>query len=321
MKALAIEGDGPDAHWALRTLPDPQPAPSELLIRVMAVGLNRADLRFSRDHYGNTNGVAGGEMAGVVLAVGAECVGFSPGDRVMALAPGCFAELVALDHRLVLQVPQGMEWVEAAAIPAAYITAHDALMRLGGLRPGAAVLVQGATSSVGLAALQLARHFGAVCLLAVARSAAKLAVLQAHFDVGLTADQSWPELVLDATSGNGVDLVFDLVGGEALHGNLACTALQGKIVAVGRLGGSQATLDLDLLAFRRISLIGTTFRSRTVEERVATVRRFEQEALPAITAGTVRPVIDAVYGVAGAEQARSRLEDGRHVGKIVLTFT
>lgn len=321
MQALVIEGEGFQGKWTLKTLPDPTPSAGELLIRVKAAGLNRADLRFEHQHYGGTNRIAGGEVAGIVETVGADCGDFVPGDRVMALAPGSFAEKTIVDHRLAIRAPKNIGWIQAAAIPAAYITAHDALVRLGKLQCGQSLLVQGATSGVGIAALQIAQHIGADPVVAVARSAEKMEALAQFADFSFDAQSAWPEEILAETGGRGVDLVLDLVGGATTPGHLSCTAIQGTIVAAGRLGGAATSIDLDLLALRRLTLIGTTFRSRTLAERADVARRFERDMLPAITSGAIEPIIDAVFPLSSADDARKHLSEAHRPGKVVLDLS
>lgn len=318
MRAILTEEEGARGAWALTSVAEPRPGPGELLVEVKAAGLNRADLQPAVGHH---RGVAGAEMSGVVVEVGESSVGFEVGERVMALAPGCFADRITIDHRLAVPIPDSLGWVEAAALPAAYMTAHDALTRLGRIKPGMSVLVQGATSGVGVAALQLARFFGAGRLLGVARSAERLAIVAPLLDTAIVFDARWAEEVLAATDGQGAALIFDLIGASALPGHLSCAAQGGVILAVGRLGGAEAAIDLNQLALRRLTIIGTTFRSRTTDERAEVARAFAREVLPAVLDGRIKPIIQAVYPLADAAEARKRLAEGRQVGKIILDFS
>lgn len=320
MRALVIDDTGQAPRLVLRELAPPEPGAGELLVRVHMAGVNRADLALSRHHYAdNPLGIAGSEMAGEVIGIGPGCSGFVVGDRVLALAPACHAEQVCIDHRLALHVPEDMDWRTAAALPAWYMTAHNALLAEGRLRPGEAVLVQGATSGVGIAAVQVAKCLGAAKVIGVARSVEKLRGLASYgLDLALPADPSWPDAALSATDGRGVDLVIDMVGGGALDGNLRSAAVRGRIVAVGRLGGASDTLDIAALAFKRVQLLGVTFRSRSVEEKAEIAQAFAAAVLPWASEGRVRPLIDRVYPLSDAEAAQAHVRRNAHFGKVLL---
>lgn len=320
MRALTTNEEKGSVAWAMRDVAEPSPATGEMLVRVVTAGLNRADLRLRADHYGDGREIVGGELAGVVLQVPSGCDRFSPGDRVMGLAPNAFAERVAVHPGLMLRVPDSIDFIEAAAVPAAYFTAHDALTRLGQLTFGQAVLIQGATSNVGIAAARLARYLGGRQIIAIGRSTEKLAALSRYFDVALPSDSDWPSKVVEATGGRGVDLVIDLVGGYTVNQHLACTALQGRIVAVGRLAGGQASIDLDALATRRLTLVGTTFRTRTLEERAAVVSAFERAVPELFGTDGIRPDIRAIYRPTEPDEAWQALASGNASGKIVFQF-
>lgn len=320
MKAVVIEESDAGARLVLRSVAEPRPGPDELLVRVMAAGINRADLALSNNaHVTNPLRIAGGEMAGEIIEIGSACCGFSIGDRVMGLASGCYAEQVCIDHRLAIRIPDKIDWKIAASLPTWFMTAHNALVAEGNLRRGEVVMVQGAASGVGIAAVQLARHLGASRVIGVARSPTKLEGLkQFGLDVAIVAEGDWPNDVRRATDGKGVDLIIDMVGGGALGGNLESAALRGRIVAVGRLGGASGQLDINLLAFKRLKLIGVTFRSRTITERAAIARAFASEIVPAIAEGRLCPVIDSAYSLADVTLAHEHLKRNVHFGKTVL---
>ncbi len=321
MKALVIDDADPGtARLVLRELEVPIAGPSDLLVRVAMVGINRADLALSKTHYAeNPAGVAGSELSGEVVAVGAECRGFEAGDRVMALSPACFAQFASVDHRLAVRIPAGMDWRSATALPAWYMTAHNALVGEGGLQAGEAVLIQGATSGVGIAAAQLARLFGARTVIGVARSAARLRRLDQYgFNHVFTADSAWPQSVRDASAGRGVDLIIDMVGRGALAGNVDAAAICGRIVAVGRLGGPSDTLDIALLAYKRIRLIGVTFRTRSIDEKAEIARAFAADVLSAIAEHRITPPIDSVFPFAEAQAALAHVRSNAQLGKVLL---
>ncbi len=320
MQAIVIDDSAGSPTLLLSEVPRPSPGPSELLVRIAAAGVNRADLRLSADHFGgNRHGIAGGELAGEVVEVGGATTGFAVGDHVMALAPASYAQFAVVDFRLAMAVPVGIHLVSAAALPAWYLTAHNALATVGALRAGETVLIQGVTSGVGIAALQLAQFLGAGKVIGVARSREKLARLaEAGLDRAVESGADEVEQVLAATGGRGAGLVIDLVGGGALSHNLASAAIGGRIIAVGRLGGSTDTLDINLLALRRLTLKGVTFRSRTLEERSAVARAFATEILPAVAEGRLRPIIDRTFPLDRATDAHQHVRENAHFGKTIL---
>ena len=321
MKRLIADLSDPAVpRLAVAEAPDPVPGRGELLVRVMASGLNRADLALTPDHYlpGTT---VGSELTGEVVEVGQGVAGFAVGDRVMALSRGSHAEQACVDHRLAVRVPDSLDWQTAAALPAWYMTAHDALMTQGAFQPGEAVLVQGVTSGVGQAAARLARLNGARIVIGVARSKDKLSRLtRDEVDLTLTMDDDWTAAARDATAGDGVDLVVDMVGGGALRGNLESLAIRGRIVAVGRLGGASDTLDIGMLAFKRARLIGTTFRSRSMDEKAAIARAFGASVLPLVEQGRLQPRIDRVFPLLRAHEAQELMRLNQHFGKVLLAI-
>jgi NADPH:quinone reductase-like Zn-dependent oxidoreductase len=356
MRAVVAEA----GRLELRELPDPEPGPGELLVRVRAAGLNRADVAVMRGAYvvgrslGRSGGRSpsqgsaprpargplpmGGEAAGVVVAVGPGVERFSTGDRVMAMCRGAFAELVRVDARRALPVPDRLSWEEAGGCPVTFVTAHDALASAGRLRPGEAVLVNAASSGVGVAALQLARLLGARTVVASSTSADKLEALRqagVPFDTGLVAgDADFVERCLDATGQgstptvgdgdgageqpSGLDGVVDSVGGPAWAANLAVAALGGRLVWVGRLGGERAEVNLDEVARKRVSLVGVTFRTRSPDEAGAVVAAAAADVVPALADGRLRVLVDRTFPLEEAAAAEEHLHANRHVGKIVL---
>lgn len=314
-------------RWELSELPDPSPGPDDLLVRVEAAGLNRADLLMREGTYVPSDAgwtVApnrvGFEFAGRVEAVGVGVRGFTPGQLVMAQAGGACAELVTLDHRLALPVPPGFSMIEAAAAPSALLTEFDALVGLAALRPGERVLVTGAASGVGLVGVRLAKAWGASVVFATTRSPGKAALLrsQGADQVIITGEESIVAGVLGQAP-SGFDVALDHVGGTAFTDLLGAAAVGARVVQIGRLAGRESVIDLETLAARRLHLIGTTFRGRTADElRTLTARL--ADALETSLGGTVRPVIDAVFPLADAESAASRLAAGPS-GKIVLSLT
>ena len=325
MKAIIIDQAMSDRPLRYQDVPDPSYGKSDLLIRVKAAALNRADLRRAATHFaasdkGGGHPVAGVELAGEVAAVGADAAGFKPGDRVMAMAGGAYAEYAVIDHRLAIRAPASMSFEEAAATPVTFVTAHDALTSCAELKPGETVFVQGASSGAGIAAVQMARLKGARHVFGTAGTPDKLERLRAlGCDVPINyRTEDFVAVIRERTQSRGADVIIDLVGSHTAQGNIDAAAIPGRIVCVGRVAGLDATINLDEFARKRIRMIGTTFRTRSMEERIAAVRRFCDEALPALEQGTIRPVIDSVYPLHDAAAAQERMRANQHFGKIVL---
>jgi putative PIG3 family NAD(P)H quinone oxidoreductase len=329
MKAVVIHTSAEGGTLEYRDVPEPTPQAGELLVRVRATGLNRADLAQRRGAYPRpgTGGdsafnIAGLEAAGEVAGLGAGVTGFAVGDRVMAMCAGGYAEYTTIDHRLAVRVPARLSWAEAAAVPVAYMTEHDALITNAGLRAGESVLIHAASSGVGIAAIQIAKLWGATPVMGTSGVPEKLAALaEQGLDRGINyRTENFAEAVLNATHGAGVDVVIDHVGGAHFHDNLRCMALRGRLVSVGRLGGRMGELDLDFLALRRLHLIGVTFRTRSLEERIAVTQRCATDLLAALADGRLRPLVHRAFPLSEALAAQDYMASNAHIGKIVLTM-
>jgi len=328
MKAMVIVPGDKGGTLELRDVPEPKPQSGQLLVRVKATALNRADLYQRQGGYptsatGSAPAVtiAGLEAAGEVAALGEGVKGFTVGDRVMAMCFGGYAEYTVVDHRIVVKVPERLNWQEAAAIPVAYMTEHDALMTNARLRAGESVLINAASSGVGVAALQLATLFGAKPVIGVSGDSAKLERLKPlGMDHGINyRTENFADAALKLTDGKGVDIILDHVGASQFQDNVRCLALKGRLVSVGRLSGNNSEINLDFLALRRLQLIGVTFRTRTTEERAEIARRFTADVLPALADGRLKPVIDKVFPLKDALAAQDYLASNALLGKIVLT--
>ncbi|MFH5926854.1 quinone oxidoreductase family protein [Roseomonas xinghualingensis] len=321
MKAIVVTEQGP----SLREVPVPKPGPSEVLVRVRAAGLNRADIGVAAGHahgkQGGAGTVLGLEWAGEVQAVGAEVAEFAPGDRVMCSGAGGYAEYAVTDYGRASKIPDSnMSFSQAATLPVALQTMHDAVVTNGRLERGQAVLVQGASSGVGLMALQIAREMGARLVIGTSTNPgrrARLTEFGAHLAVD-SSDPGWPDVVLAATGGDGVDLIVDQVSGPMMNANLRATAILGRIVNVGRLGGRLAPFDFDLHALRRITYTGVTFRTRSTEEVREINRRMRADLWGALEAGRLSLPIAAEFPLDQALEALAHMRANRHFGKILL---
>ena len=322
MRAMVV-GDG---ALELRDIPVPQPGPGEVLVRVRAAGLNRAELAMAAGHahgaLGGAGAVIGLEWAGEVAGLGAGVEGVREGDRVICSGNGGYAEYAVADWGRINPVPaNNMGWEQAATLPIALQTMHDALVTNGRLLKGQAVLIQGASSGVGLMGLQIARLMGAKLVIGSSTSAERRPRL-AGFGADLaidSGDPAWPDAVLAATDGMGVDLIVDQISGPVINGNLKATRVLGRIVNVGRLGGARGDFDFDLHAARRITYVGVTFRSRSKEEVREINRRMRADLWDAVEAGTLALPIDRVFPLEQANEAQAHMKANAHLGKIVLS--
>ncbi|QFG03210.1 NAD(P)H-quinone oxidoreductase [Tepidiforma bonchosmolovskayae] len=325
MKAVVITRPGGPEVLEYREVPDPVAGPEDLLIRVRATALNRADLLQRMGGYPQPGPkpafeIPGLEYAGEVIAVGERVEGFAVGDRVMGLlAGGGYAELVATHYRLAVKVPDVLSWEEAGATPEVFITAHDALLQCG-LAAGERVLIHAAGSGVGVAATQIAKVMGASLVAGTAGSAEKLArAAELGLDLGINyREQDFAEEVLRATEGKGVDVILDVIGAEYWERNLRALAVKGRMVVVGLMGGTGASTNLGVLLQKRLQVRGTTLRARPMEEKAAATRAFEKSVLPHIASGRVKVVIDRVYALRDAAEAHAYMATNANFGKIVL---
>ncbi|MFJ8957135.1 zinc-binding dehydrogenase [Streptomyces sp. NPDC102381] len=321
MRALLTTGTPPT--WTVTEIAPPAVAPDQVLVEVTTAGLNRADLLMREGAYVPSSADwnvgpdrVGFEMAGRVRAVGDRVTGIAPGQYVMAQTGGACAELVAVDHRLLLPVPDPQDLVAAAGLPSALLTEYDALTGAARFRPGDRVLITGGAGGVGHIGVQLARALGARTVIATTRSQDKAGLLR---ELGATrVIDTASEDIATALGPDAFDVCLDHLGGPVLAGLLGAAAPRARIVQIGRLAGTHAHLDLETLAARRIQLIGTTFRGRDTDELHALNARV-REALPGLLrTHDVRPVVDSVLDLSEAERAGQLLDRPGLTGKVIL---
>jgi putative PIG3 family NAD(P)H quinone oxidoreductase len=325
MKAVVITGRGGSEVLNIRDVDRPEPQGAQVRIRVRACGLNRADLMQTRGLYPAPPGVPadipGLEYAGEVDALGPEVTGaLEVGDRVFGIeAGGAQAEYLVTHERMAVPIPPNLDFVQAAAVPEAFLTAHDALLTQGRLAPGERVLIHAVGSGVGTAAVQIAHAMGCT-VLGTSRTAEKLEKARPlGLDVGIaTGQEDFAEAVAEHTGGSGVHVVLDLLGAKALAGNLRALALRGRLVVVGLLGGREATLDLGMLLNKRLTVVGTTLRARPIEQKIAATRLFAAQVVPWLERGLVHPVVDGVFPFAAVREGHARLESNQAFGKVIL---
>ncbi|AMN43342.1 zinc-binding dehydrogenase [Rhodoplanes sp. Z2-YC6860] len=327
MKAWVGSGAGADVRFELTDFPMPVPAPGEVLVRVQAAGINRVDQYPTGSHFRHSPpapaAIPGIEAAGEVVEIGHGVEGMRSGDRVAAMVQGGCAEFVRMNAALAIPIPADMRWSTAAALPVSYLTAFNAMMMLGRLPPSGSLLVHAVTSGVGIAALQLAVRYGAAIIMGSSTSPQKLERLRAlGLHLGLADPYAgFADSVLQQTGGKGADLVLDNIGGSLLNETMRCTALGGTIVNIGRLGGINAEIDLNVHAVRRIRLLGATFRSRSLEEHASVVQGFLADHATSLADGTLAPLIDSVFAFDDLPAAVARSLQREQLGKIVVERT
>jgi NADPH2:quinone reductase len=323
MKAAVLGAAGID----VADVDQPVPKSNEVLIRVRASTLNRADLIVAS---GRPHGAVGGqgariglECAGEIEAVGSDVTGLKPGDRVMATGPGGIAEYAVTDAGRVHKIPaNNMTFEQAACFPVALGTMHNAIVTAGRFTPGETILIQGASSGVGLMGMQIARMRGAALVIGTSTNAERRAQLGAFgCDFAIDTTQAeWPDEVKKATGGKGVDLIVDMVSAPVANGNLAAAAVLGRIVNVGRLGGNTGTFDFDLHAAKRIDYIGVTFRTRTLDEIREINRLMRADLWPAVESGALHLPICRTFPLADVAAALAMMKANEHFGKIAITM-
>src|SRR3954470_1112319 len=307
----------------IQDVPAPKPKPTDILVKIKAIALNRADLGSARGD--TTCGAASGrpvgsEFAGEVIEGGGEVHDFKAGDRVMCHSPGSHAEYAVSDYGRAMKVPDGMSFEQATTLPIGLNTLHNALITAGRMKAGEAVMVQGASSGVGIIGLQIAKLMGAKLVVGTSTNEARRARLK-EFGADLavdTRDPKWPQQVLEATGGKGVNLTVDMLSGATVSQTMEATALLGRIVNIGRLAGMKAEFDFDLHARKRIDYIGVTFRTRTVEEVRDILVKMRTDLWDAVKGGKIKVPIDKTYPLSEARAGHEHMRANQHFGKIVL---
>lgn len=324
MKAAVLGEHGVE----IRDVPRPAPKPNEVLIRVRASSLNRADLLVSLGHqHGAVGGVGarlGLECAGEVEDVGREVAGVKAGDRVMASAPGSYAEYAVTDWGRVHRIPgNNMTFAQAACFPVALQTMHNAVVTAGRLKRGETLLIQGASSGVGLMGMQIGKLMGAALVIGTSTNAERRARLH-EFGCDLALDSTdahWPAAVKKATADKGVDVIVDMISAGIAKQNLQAAAVLGRIVNVGRLGGNEGEFDFDLHAFKRIDYIGVTFRTRSLDEIREINRLMRADLWPAVEAGKLTLPINKTYALDDIAEALALMKANQHFGKVVISIS
>ncbi|WP_246872469.1 zinc-binding dehydrogenase [Rhodococcus sp. DMU1] len=331
MKAIVIDHNS-GGSITFAHLPEPTLKPGQVRIRVHAASVNRADLLQRNGAYHSTTSAPalqplGLDVAGEIIEVSSDVGGFVPGDRVMTMVGGGYAEQVVVDASMLLSLPRNWSYVEGAAAVVGFMTSHNALITAARMASGETVCVHAATSAVGLQSVQLARYLGASQIIGTSRSGRGRDLLKR---VGVdelvdTSVSDFASRALEVTRGQGLDVILDYVGGGLLPDNVAAAAIQGRIIGIGRLGGSEGTLDMEALAFKRLEIVGVTFRTRSAAEKSDVVQALCRD-IPTFRPDTVdnqapeelRPIIYRALPWSRIDFAHELMEENKALGKLVL---
>ena len=323
MKAIVFDAPGNEDVLHIGEVSAPPLGPEDIRIRVHATAVNRADLLQRQGMYPPPPGasaILGLECAGEVIEVGSTAAGWRVGDRVMALlAGGGYAQEVVVHHGSVLPVPPGMSFEEAGGFPEVFLTAFLNLFVLGEIKPGGAALVHGGGSGVGTASITLLREAGMRALVTAGSDEKCRRCRDLGADVAINyraGDFAAP--VREATGGRGVNVVLDSIGGKYLASNLDCLAADGRLVIIGLIGGAKAEINLAALLLRRLGVIGSTLRARSVGEKAVIVAGFLERFGAALNAGRIKPMIDRILPLERAAEAHRLVQSSTHFGKVVL---
>jgi NADPH:quinone reductase-like Zn-dependent oxidoreductase len=324
MKSYALQVDGSRVLLQLVDAPVPNPGPGQVLLKMLAAGLNRGEFIPGGLIKGGASKPAGIEGAGEIVALGAgvaaDSNGLAVGQRVMGRCPGAFAEYALMDAREAMPVPAGISIEQAAALPLTFLVVHDMLVLQGRLQASDWLLVTGVSSGVGVACLQLAKALGAR-VIGTSGSADKLDRLRAlGLDLGLqTRGPDFAAAVMEATAGHGADLVVNTVGGSVFAEGLRCAAFEGRLATVGYVDRVlQAEIDIQALHTKRLTLFGVSNKLRSAEQRAAGVPAFRAQVLPMVADGRIQPLVDRVFDFGDLQAAQACMEENQHLGKIVL---
>lgn len=322
MRAIIASASGA----ILQEFEKPTLMPGNVLVKVKAAALNRADLAMMT---GGAHGAIGGiglplglEWAGEVTEIGPGVTSWRLGDRVMGASPAAFCEYTIANPDWIYAIPANLSFEQAAALPVAMQTMHDAIASNGSLAPGQSVLIQGASAAVGMMGMQVAKCLGASQVIGTSTSAKRLSRL-ADFGADLVVDSGasdWTALVQKATRRKGVDLLVDLIAGPLVNPGLAVTKIGGRMINVGRMAGSSGQFDFDLHSMRRITYVGVSFRTRTPAEISEVISLTKRDLMPALADGKLHMPVDSIYPLEDFASAFERMARNEHFGKIVLSF-
>jgi NADPH2:quinone reductase len=324
MTAIVIRAPGGPEMLVPEERPVAVPGDHEVLVKIAAAGVNRPDVMQRKGHYPPPPGasdIPGLEIAGEVVGLGTQVTRWKPGDKVMGLvAGGGYAEFCPVHESHALPVPKNLSMIEAAAIPETFFTVWHNVFQRGALKSGETLLVHGGSSGIGTAAIQLARASGAHVITTAGTPEKCEACRRLGADVAVNyKEEDFVAATKAATNGRGADVILDMVGGDYIERNYEAAAVEGRVVQIAFQGSPKAMVDFRRIMLKRLNHTGSTLRARSVEDKAAIARAVEENVLPLIAAGRVKPVIDSTFTLAEAALAHARMESSRHIGKIVLT--
>ncbi|NLI81963.1 MAG: NAD(P)H-quinone oxidoreductase [Deltaproteobacteria bacterium] len=328
MQAIVVRESGKKGDWntlALEEVPLPQIVQGEVLVQVEAFSVNRADLLQRRGLYPPPAGAStlmGLDFAGFVVQTAPDVTDWSIGDRVFGiLAGGGYGRFAAVPSVHLVPVPEQLSFVEAAAVAEVFFTAFTNLFLVGGMEKGERLLIHGGASGVGTAAIQLAREHGIETIISAStpEKIARCLELGAAFGINYKEEDTFPR-VREYTNGEGVDVVLDWMGASHLAGNLDVLRSKGRLIVIGLMGGNKGEIVMAPLLSKRLRIIGSILRSQSLEEKAVITTHFRHRVLPLLESGKVRPVIDRIFAVDAVEEAHEFMKQGRHIGKILLSW-
>ena len=322
MKAAVMVPATAGGVWEIREIQRPVVGPGQVLVRVHASSINRAEFRRLHGMRSGEARTGGGDAAGEVVAVGAGVSGIREGDRVMGRCAGGFAEFALVDAREIMPAPSALDWAEAASVPIVFVVVHDGMFASAQLLKDETLLVTAVPSGVGTAALVLGKFLGAR-VIGTSRSAEKLEKLKAYgLDIAVVSGVDGLEAaVKSAASEKGVDMVIDNIGADALAPCMAAMNVGGRFCTIGRMSGVHTTdFDIDRLAEKRLHLYGVSNRLRNAAQRAKSAERFMADLFPALSDGRIKPIVDRTFALDDIASAQDYVEADRHVGKVVITM-
>ena len=321
MKAVTLGDDGVE----IKELPNPEPTSEQVLVKVKSCGLNRSDLLETQGQsFGHTGGdtkIIGGEFAGEIVELGEGVEDLKVGDKVMCRGGSGWAEYAVANHKRAIKFnPEQISWEQAASIQGNLQTMHDAIVTNGKFISGQSVFIQGASSGVGIIGLQIAKALGASLVLGSSTNQNKLSKLSSYgADILIdTSKENWLDKVLEVTEGKGVDVLIDMLSGDFVNKNMEATKINGHLINIGRLAGMNGNFNYDLLAKRRLHYVGTTGRTRSVEENLDVARVANKDLWDHVVDGKIRHVIFKTFRLNEASDALNIMNENRHFGKLVL---
>lgn len=323
MQAIKINTYGGWQELSLDSQPVPPIQSGELLIKVMAAGVNRPDILQRLGHYPAPKGaspILGLEIAGIVVAKSTAATKFQIGDKICGLiAGGGYAQYATIHQSTALPIPNGLSFIEAASLPETYFTVWNNVINRAALKDGQSILIHGGSSGIGVAAIQIARQYKFAKVFATAASDAKCATIKSLGAIAINyLTQDYVELIKAETANKGVDVILDMVGGDYINRNVQIAANDGRIVNIAYLNGSIAEVDFLPIMLKRLTLTGSTLRARPLAEKAKIAAALHKHIWPLIEQGKIKPVVDRVFALKDAGKAHKYMEDGRHIGKLML---